>query len=323
MNNPQTVDLIIEGGGVKGIGLVGAIRELKDAGYDFHRIAGTSSGAIVASLLAAGYTAKELEQIIRNVDYGQFADESLLDKLGIPGKTLSLLFERGIYEGDFTYNFVKKLLAGRGIHTFADLRISNTSNMQAAYKLVVIATDVTRGKLIRLPWDYIEYSLDPDAQDVAAAVCASTAIPFYYEPTKINENYIVDGGISSNFPIWLFEKDRHEHNRDQPTIGIKLSARPDVLSEGRRLNPADNTFSYALAVLRTILNAQDQIHLDDPCTLGRTIFVDTADIGTVEFSLTSERQELLYQNGRKAAEKFLSRWNFDEFLGSCNQSSAS
>ena len=47
-------DLILEGGGVKGIALVGSYTALSEAGYDFHRIAGTSAGAIVGALIAAG-----------------------------------------------------------------------------------------------------------------------------------------------------------------------------------------------------------------------------------------------------------------------------
>jgi NTE family protein len=48
-------DLVLEGGGVKGIGLVGAYSALTDAGYAFHRIAGTSAGAIVGALIAAAW----------------------------------------------------------------------------------------------------------------------------------------------------------------------------------------------------------------------------------------------------------------------------
>jgi NTE family protein len=46
-------DLVLEGGGVKGIGLVGAVITLSDAGITFPRVAGTSAGAIAAALVAA------------------------------------------------------------------------------------------------------------------------------------------------------------------------------------------------------------------------------------------------------------------------------
>ena len=51
-------DLVLEGGGVKGIGLVGAIAVLEERGYLFNRVAGTSAGAIVGALVAAGFAAR-------------------------------------------------------------------------------------------------------------------------------------------------------------------------------------------------------------------------------------------------------------------------
>jgi len=94
-------DLVLEGGGVKGIGLVGAYSALTDAGYTFHRIAGTSAGAIVGSLIAAGMGPEDLKDIMRTVDYGRFQDESFIDHLGLVGKGFSVLFEKGIYEGHY------------------------------------------------------------------------------------------------------------------------------------------------------------------------------------------------------------------------------
>src|SRR2546421_10006318 len=65
-------DLVLEGGGVKGIALVGAISVLEDRGYEFRRVAGTSAGAIVGSLVAANARAAELQEIMRGVDYRRF-----------------------------------------------------------------------------------------------------------------------------------------------------------------------------------------------------------------------------------------------------------
>jgi NTE family protein len=57
-------DAVFEGGGVKGIGLVGAVTVMEERGYRWMNLAGTSAGAIVASLLAAGYTGPELAGIL-------------------------------------------------------------------------------------------------------------------------------------------------------------------------------------------------------------------------------------------------------------------
>src|SRR5947199_6886462 len=88
------LNLVLEGGGVKGIGLVGAATALADAGYTFSRIAGTSAGAIVGSLLAAcaasGSPASDLVEVMEQLDYSRFQDRTLLDHLGPAGEVTQL-----------------------------------------------------------------------------------------------------------------------------------------------------------------------------------------------------------------------------------------
>ncbi len=62
---PKKADAVFEGGGVKGIGLVGAVSEVEKADYEFVNLAGTSAGAIVASLLAVGYKAADIKKELR------------------------------------------------------------------------------------------------------------------------------------------------------------------------------------------------------------------------------------------------------------------
>ena len=67
-------DAVFEGGGVKGIGLVGAVSIIESAGYEFENLAGTSAGAIVASLLAVDYKADEIKSELERLDYNKFKD---------------------------------------------------------------------------------------------------------------------------------------------------------------------------------------------------------------------------------------------------------
>ena len=92
--------VVLEGGGVKGIALVGALSVLIDAGYTFPRVAGTSAGAIVGALLAADTSAEQMRSIMAATDYRRFQDESWLDSLP-GGKIISLLVDDGIYEGEY------------------------------------------------------------------------------------------------------------------------------------------------------------------------------------------------------------------------------
>ena len=78
------IDAVFEGGGVKGIGLAGAVSVLDEHGYTFENVAGTSAGAIVAALVAAGYTAAELKDTVSAIDYGKFEDPGALGEEGIP-----------------------------------------------------------------------------------------------------------------------------------------------------------------------------------------------------------------------------------------------
>ena len=316
-------DLVLEGGGVKGIGLVGAYTKLTEAGYTFHRIAGTSAGAIVGSLLAAGMEPTRLKEVMREVDYGRFEDEGFVDHLGMVGKGLSLLFEKGIYEGNYLREFLSAQLKPLGVETFADLRIDDPGGSlppEKAYRLVVMVSDVTRARLVRLPWDYPQYGLDPDAQPVADAVRASMSIPFFYEPLRFKSldaegkeeiSYMVDGGMLSNFPIEVFDRTDGKPPR-WPTFGIKLSAKPDAAQ--REKYDVHGTFSLARAMLGTMTSFHDQIHIDDPAALARTMFVDTFGVRATAFDIDRSLQDTLYRSGPRTAKKFLDGWDFDRYV---------
>ncbi len=115
MANDLTADLVLEGGGVKGIGLVGAISVLEAAGYRFERVAGTSAGSIVGALVAAGMTSAEMFDVMTKLDYRRFRDPTVLTRIPFVGQLLSLLVHEGIYRGDYVESFVAEQLKARGV----------------------------------------------------------------------------------------------------------------------------------------------------------------------------------------------------------------
>src|ERR687895_2442511 len=133
-------DLVLEGGGVKGLGLVGAVLHLMRAGYTFPRVAGTSAGSIVAAFLAAGATADQLEAIMDRLDYSRVPDRA-----GLPcvGESLGLVRRSGAHPGHYIHGFVRDELERLGVRTFADLKRRDAKH---PYRLVVTATDITRGR---------------------------------------------------------------------------------------------------------------------------------------------------------------------------------
>ena len=311
--NALRADAVFEGGGVKGIGLVGAVAAAEERGYQWENVAGTSAGAIVAALLAAGYNSAELRNVMQELDYNRLKDASFLDKVPLVGPIASLIFEKGIYEGKFFENWMAELLRAKKVRTFGDLIVGkNQDNEQYRFKLRVIASDISQGRMLALPQDISEYGIRPEDLNVAAAVRMSMSIPFFYEPVKLKNmktnqtSYIVDGGLLSNFPVWLF--DTAGGVPEWPTFGFKL-----VEPEEGALNEVRGPISLLTALFSTMMEAHDARYIKDE-NFVRTIPIPTLGIGTTEFNITRERSEELYQSGRKAAEQFFTGWNFDKYV---------
>jgi NTE family protein len=315
----KKADLVLEGGGVKGIGLLGAVIAVSEGGYTFPRVAGTSAGAIVGALVA-GYThtGRDLHDLIAvmdALDYTKFKDAAPLDHLGPIGEAAELLTGRGIYKGDFLVSWLGDQLAQVGIDTFADLRITDDDDPGSAppederYRLVVMASDISLGQLVRLPWDCRDhYGTDPNELRVVDAVRASMSIPFFFQPATLTRAdhtkvTLVDGGLLSNFPVECF--DRPDLQPRWPTFGVKLSARPG--SQQRPRN-ADSAIKFAIACLETLIGEHDAYHLDDDHVTERTIFVDTGGVSATDFGIDVQTQRRLYDDGRAAGTQFVQHW---------------
>ncbi|MGH3387642.1 MAG: patatin-like phospholipase family protein [Actinomadura sp.] len=333
-NRKYSADLVLEGGGVKGIALVGALYELDRAGYRFGRlaqdptrVAGTSAGAVTGALVAAGMPVERMQQVMRNVDYRKFRDKSVVDRVPFLGKSLSLLFERGVYEGDYLREWLGNQLADLNVETFADLALDDPDPWMPEdqrFGLVVMATDVTLGQLVRLPWDYRRlYGLDPRRQLVADAVRASMSIPFFFEPVTLTHSRtgacstLVDGGVLSNFPIDAFDRIDGREPR-WPTFGVKLLPAPrnDALMPPFLGAPLLPPVRLLASLIGTAIAGHDQTRLSQPWVQARTMQVDTKIVGITDFGLTDEQQQILYNHGRMAARTFLRGWKWRDYVTS-------
>jgi NTE family protein len=308
----DSVDLVCEGGGVRGIGLVGAVDALASAGYWFPRVAGTSAGAIVASLVAAlqhaGAPLGKLAEIMRSIDYPKLLDRNLIGHIPLIGGGLSLLVSDGVYRGAYLEQLVADRLAEFGVHTFGDLRTGEEPD-QFAWSLVVTASDLSRRQLVRIPWDLPSYGIDPDSFPVARAVHASAAIPYVFEPVRVKGATWVDGGLLSDFPVDLFDRPGPRW----PTFGIRLSARPGIPPS----HPVHGPVSLGLAAIETLVSNQDNSYINDACTVRRTIFVPADEVSPIDFNITEAQREALYQRGLQAGQDFLKTWNYPDYLSAC------
>ena len=315
-------DLVLEGGGTKGIGLVGAVCRLQRE-IELQRVAGSSAGALVAALVAAGYHGDELRDLMFAFPFAKVPHPDWLDRVPVIGPPLSLLWERGVYETGFLRDETARLLAERGVRTFGDLMSPDAGSAlppEQQSRLVVTATDLTTGELMYLPWDYPRLGLEPAAQHVADAVAASVAIPFYFEPVYLTDrngmrHILVDGGVLSNYPITVFDRTDEAPPR-WPTFGVKILPR---LPEGNSsifplagLVPIPGVRQLE-ALVATLVVGRDQTYLSQPCVARRTMQVDTSGVAVVEFDLSAAQKQLLYDHGWESADRFLAGWGEDSW----------
>jgi NTE family protein len=325
-NQPKPADIVLSGGGVKFIGLVGAIVALMDAGYSFQRASGISAGSVVAGILAATskgdqLTSEEVKELALSVPLRKWRDAAPVPFLGA---AWGLLRDTGMYRGDFAYDWVRSELKNLGVTTFGDLALDEDDlPEERRYKLAVTVADVTGAQLVRLPWDYRRlYGLDPDEQLVADAVRASMAIPFFYPPVTLTSatgqtSTLVDGGVLSNFPIDSFDRPDGKPPR-WPTFGITVVPRiaegiGEVMPALRPLRLFEQT-SLLESLLTTMLVGHDQTQLNQPWVKARAIQVESTNVGVLDFSIPRRRLEELYDNGYAATQAFLSTWDWTEYL---------
>ena len=232
----KRADLVLSGGGVKGVGLVGAVVALLDAGYTPQRVSGTSAGSIVGAVVAAATQAGQLsgtdvKELALQLDYRKFLDPGVLERLPVLGPSLALVRGNGIYKGDYARDWVRDQLAGLGVSTFRDLAIRDPQlPPDQRYRLVVTVADVTTGQLVRLPWDYRRvYGLDPDEQSVADAVRASMSIPFFFRPvtlTSASEDAASQRGLADSIATSSSLPSRRRRSGSGASSGASLRNAP-------------------------------------------------------------------------------------------------
>ena len=334
-------DLALEGGGVKGIGLAGAALVLDEAGYSFARVAGTSAGAIAACLIAsisnAGKPMTALRTYLGQLEFAKFMPEGKIHQFfdhhgGLAQKTADaaiLTHRAGLYPGTYLAQWLQPILDELGVRTFADLKIDQSDDPDMSlppnrrYRLVVHVSDITRGELVQLPWDYAYYGLPADKQDIVGAVRASMSIPFFFEPVTIQANEAnidvampdgsvlrqhydagtvswTDGGMLRNFPIGAFDRVDDQPAR-WPTIGIKLSS---LQTRFGATSASGTALNVAIRALHTMMNEWDRYNIQET-TAARTIFVDNAGLTATQFDLGPDQQNKLFINGVRAATRFI------------------
>ena len=322
----QFRNLIFEGGGVKGIAYVGAMEVLEEKRVlkDIKRIGGTSAGAINAVLVACGFTNAQQRKLLSAMDFNRFMDDSV----GFLRDAKRLVNEFGWHKGDYFREWIGELInekMGSPYATFRDFQLKGKPELH------LVGANLSTG------FGEVFSVKQTPSMRVLDAVRISMSVPLFFAAIRnARGDVYVDGGLLNNYPIKLFDrqkyidderaakktkyydeenkkflkddyKDRSPYAYNKQTLGFRLDAGREIAAlrygNVEVSNKIDDFFDYTKALLKTVLNVQEAMHLhtDD---WHRTIYIDTKGVGSTDFDLKDKQKSDLVKSGRDCTKKY-------------------
>jgi NTE family protein len=323
---------IFEGGGARGLAHIGALKAAEERSIEFIGVAGTSAGSIVAALISVGYTADELydpdskegifdkdfldffgkkegwdkflhlknqvEKTFDSIDIWKLIPKSMLFYLTNANFLGSLYRRKGFYSSDLFSEWLDHQLAC-GIAKSKGIDISDVRTpvqfSDTLIPLKVIATDLTNRK-IKIFQQHIEEEEKETA--IKDAVSASISIPLFFEPKELNGQLLVDGGLLSNFPAWVFDDERDRAPFNTPTLGFKLV-------EEKSTPITTSLYSFLRSLLVTALSGDELLETRRVENL-RIIRLQTVN-STFDFKLSPQDKDNLYRCGTEGTRAYFRR----------------
>lgn len=275
---------VFEGGGVRGVALAGAAAAALDAGLEFDRAVGTSAGALVASLIAAGYGPEEMAGSVCKVNWPGLLRP--VKGAGIPGigRHLALLTRKGWYESSRLEEAWGELLAARGVYTFGDVRPGS---------LGIVATDLSHSRGVLMPEGLLRYGYDPDDFPIARALRMSAAVPFLFTPVKLRDRLtgeqvlMADGAMAANYPVSVV-------GNDLPVIGFRLVGIDDRHEHQVVRGP--------LTLARSVIAAGIRARYALPRLIDQGAHLIEIPVDAdLDFEMSGRRASTVFERGRRAA----------------------
>jgi NTE family protein len=328
-------NLVFEGGGVKGIAYVGAIKVLEEKGImpDIERVGGTSAGAINAVMVGLGYTSAQTMEIMNKLNFKKFMD----DDTGVFRDIDRLVNEFGWHKGAFFRKWIGKIIkkkTGSADATFAD--VQKMKKQKKFRDMYFIGANISTHFA-----EVFSHEHTPRIC-IADAVRISMSIPLFFASFRSPRGDVyVDGGLLDNYPVKLFDRKKYlarqklrshgretsyykKHNQalkrrkldisqyvyNKETLGFRLDSEKEIAVFRDQAQPVhseiDDFPSYSLNLIKTIMDSQANTHLhsDD---WQRTIYIDTLGVKTTDFSLKDAKKKALISSGRKGTEAYF-KW---------------
>lgn len=323
---PVYKNLVLEGGGIKGLAYAGVFSVLEDNGvlHNIEKVAGTSAGSIAGLMVSIGYNATEIDSVMMELPVQKFND----GKGGVVGKYRRFKKGYGVYKGKVFEKWLQSLVehkTGNPLLTFAQLHELHLKNN--FYKdFYCTGTNLSKQRL------EIFSHLHTPNMPLAQAARISSGIPLYFEPVALDDqlqkikkndtlsfvNYYVDGGMLSNYPISIFDTCEDGSNNpllcnelkfNSQTIGIKME-RPQQIDSLRNNSIAIPAYEitklsqYMTAFSNLLIETLSRKYPGLENEKGRTIYVSQGNISSKIKKTKEQDKLLLYDNGVKAATYF-------------------
>lgn len=263
------IGLVLSGGGARGIAHIGVIKVLEEMNIPVDFIAGTSMGAIVGGLYAAGASPADLEKLVTSIDWDNaFTDRPAVDELAFRRKEDSqrykIDFDLGYRDGKFAMpkGFIQGqnlniLLKSLLLHTFD---IKNFDNLHIPFR--AIAADIETGNPVLL-----------SSGDLAHAIRASMSIPGVFAPVEIGGRLLVDGGIANNLPVDVARQ-----------MGADILIVVDISTHLRTREKLSSAAGITAQVMTILIEKNVKVQLSSLKKDDILIQPDLGDIGTTDFS---------------------------------------
>ena len=330
---PSYRNLVMEGGGIRGIAYGGALLELEQRGIlrGLERVGGTSAGAIQAALLAVGYSAQEIIDVVNATPIQRLNDGRFI----FFGGTHRLVKEYGWYRGDEFATYLSALVAHKTQQPNLTLGALHELARQQPGRFRDLYTTGTNLTMQRV--QIFSFETTPTMR-VADAVRISMSIPLYFRAVLLDADnkvitgtptpgqpvqVLVDGGLLANYPIDLFDYPRYlpagpaaapdAHGRifNAETLGLRLDRAEQI--------PLDNTPAgrqqlapYAISSFGTYVGALYTVALENlnpllPADQPRTISIDFLNFSPRIKRISDAQKKQLMDSGRKGVQAFLAR----------------
>ncbi len=280
------IGLVLAGGGAKGLAHIGVIKVLEEAGFDVDMVGGTSMGSIIGGLYALGYSASTLEEQVAGLDWDWVLSQTpepetqpLPEReatsryqLSVPLDGLKLTLPSGFNNGQKIYLRLSHLT--EDFHEVTDFH-------KLPRDFFCVACDYYTGEEVILDHGYL-----------ADAMRASSSIPSFFSPVRLNDRILIDGGWINNFPV-----ERMKERGADFIIGVdfpRIKANPD----------ADLTLVDVLIESGSYVNTRYNKINRDLCDV--LIIPQLGDLSAADY----QQADTIVRLGEMAAREHLERLRF-------------